>query len=537
MHDPTNPLELEDILSSLGISGNDGGFGVAMSTALIADAIQSIHRDSLEAVFKNWADFPTMPLKAPLPARRTAFWQFGAIYEDEGQIEGHYGVHDNIFLRQLGLKASEDGRQSDDFSNRLWLVHGDQLTSQRIRSVKAEQARATRAYDRRDWILGLPSWFHIQMNLLFVVVRTHWEPEEKGCTTRHCLLSDIVMWDRSCTGVKTLKYHQIEPVVRDGFAARVCALFYTAMRRRGLLAANALDGPDAQEVASLIVSQLTPEQFHELVEDVRIAAFTLSAWRDGTDVEYRSMCRLLQEVEMFLIVRHAVKHGDIELLRYMVDPLVVMFSGFSRSNYGPEMLYYRWNLLDRINKPELQHAILASGLVNWRGLPNSFKPIDLGGEQLNGAIKIELKCYKNSTHDVDTALNRVCLSNTWNRALREKLEMRFGEKTSGKHAVASTVMDCFVLARKLFADRLVERHIGATGRGKLFDSKDIWTDGMELLGPRIDAFNMRVVREPSRVGVATFDELEADADGFMDIEDIEQLADIRAYIDALEEES
>jgi len=36
------------------------------------------------------------------------FWQFGAIFEDEGTIKGIYSVHKSIFLDQLGLYTLED---------------------------------------------------------------------------------------------------------------------------------------------------------------------------------------------------------------------------------------------------------------------------------------------------------------------------------------------------------------------------------------------------------------------------------------------
>jgi hypothetical protein len=49
------------------------------------------------------------------------------------------------------------------------------------------------------------------------------------------------------------------------------------------------------------------------------------------------MYRMLQEVELFMTVRHAVKHGDIGLLRRVVDPLIIHFLGASQYNYAYEI--------------------------------------------------------------------------------------------------------------------------------------------------------------------------------------------------------
>lgn len=129
------------------------------------------------------------------------------------------------------------------------------------------------------------------------------------------------------------------------------------------------------------------------------------------------MVRLLQEVELFLTVRHAVKHGDIGLLRRVVDLLIVVFFGASQSNYGQEMLYYRWHLSSD-NTPELQRAILSSGLVNWSGRAGSFKPIDLAVKHLNCNCKLDLRNNKNSTHDIGVVFQRAALCDTWLREVR-----------------------------------------------------------------------------------------------------------------------
>lgn len=495
MHDPTKPLSHEDIISSPAVTGDDEGLGTSISRGLIADAVKRLHPESLNKIFPKGEGYRSLPSIKVIPTAKTSFWQFGAIHEDEGTTEGHYGVHNNIFLRQLGLTASKDDSDTDDFSSRLWLVHGDQLTARRIRSVKSEQYRAERQYDRRNWMLGISAWFHTQMNLLYTIVRTHWSPVEPDQSTRHCLKTDITAWHRSCTSRDNLKYHQLEPVVLHSFTSRVCALFYAAMRRRGYL--DTLECNDAMDIVSARIETLTPGQFYDVVEDVRMAAFIPEAWSDGTDIEYRNMCRMLQEIEAFLTIRHAIKQGDVGILRYMVDPLILFFFGAGQSNYGHEMLFYRWNL-SPANTPELQHAILASGLVNWTGLPNSNKPIDLSLEHLNGNAKIEMKCYKNSTHDMDIVFNRVCLSNTWTRLLREKFEGTFGEDQTGKHTVASARLDIFFLARNLFVDGLAERRTIAqevhTGDAKCFDSEDIRLKGMMVLSAKVDAFNQQNIR-------------------------------------------
>ena len=110
------------------------------------------------------------------------------------------------------------------------------------------------------------------------------------------------------------------------------------------------------------------------------------------------------------------------------------------------MLYYQWNLLDGVNTPHLQHSILTSGLVNWQGKPNLFKPINLGLEHLNVACKINMKVYKNSTHNINITFDHLCLSNNWMCKLQEVVEDRFSQPMKGDHTSHSAELEIFSLA-------------------------------------------------------------------------------------------
>ncbi len=107
------------------------------------------------------------------------------------------------------------------------------------------------------------------------------------------------------------------------------------------------------------------------------------------------------------------------------------------------MLYYRWLLIDDVSTLELQRAILASSIVNWPGEGNTHKAIDLMLEHLNRAVKIKIKCYKNSTYDVNFTFDRVCTTNLTVRTLRSKLEYTFGEDIPGTHSTADTSSNIF----------------------------------------------------------------------------------------------
>ena len=273
------------------------------------------------------------------------------------------------------------------------------------------------------------------------------------------------------------------------------------------------------------IANLSANQFLELVEEVRVGAFTPYAWQGHhADIDFRTMCRYLQEVELLLTIRRAIKYADIGILRRMVDPLVIFFLGAGQTNYGREMLYYRW-LLSSANTPELQLAILSSGLVNWRGHSGAYKPVDLALEHLNYACKIDLRNNKNSTHDVEIVFKRVALCNTWLRALRDKMEAEYGEPMPGTHTTSAAVPDMFLLAWTLYYAGLGSRRSHDNlPQQAMFNSADIRQTGVGLLETSIEKFNAEHVQQ-SAIGTAL---PSVDGSDFVDISEFAEVVHPRS---------
>jgi hypothetical protein len=132
----------------------------------ITHALSRVFGEQMDTFFSGRYDRPAMPEIGRIRIRETQMLQLGAIFDNEGTIAGTYGVHDRIWLKHLDLKASDggDANAEDDFRERLWLVHGDQLTTHHNRAVMADQKQATRPYATRRWLLPVPAQFHMSMN-------------------------------------------------------------------------------------------------------------------------------------------------------------------------------------------------------------------------------------------------------------------------------------------------------------------------------------------------------------------------------------
>jgi diphthamide synthase (EF-2-diphthine--ammonia ligase) len=114
----------------------------------------------------------------------------------------------------------------------LFLAFGDQKTSSLIRFMQAEQVDASAAYDRKDWLVRVAALFHLRMNFLWLMQRTHY----------------------------------LEELVLHSFDAWVVGLLDTRLEQDGI---DTLE----QDNVDQAIQDINAKGFMDLVEDVRRSAF------------------------------------------------------------------------------------------------------------------------------------------------------------------------------------------------------------------------------------------------------------------------
>jgi hypothetical protein len=355
-------------------------------------------------------------------------------------------------------------------------------------------------------MLGPPALFHIQQALLFLIIRTHFDTSGSDAKTSSSTLHfDITTLQRRGLSRDSAKIHLFEPLLIHGFSARIFAIFLDYLE----------DTIDSHPTYSTIkecdraLGKLDGSAFDRIVEKVREKVFTVNAWRgeNEKDREFVSMCRYLQEVETYLMLRYAIRAGDIGMLRWLVDPLCVMFIGSEQWKYAEELLHLRWLLKDETSSQELQEAILSGGLVKQKIDRHRWKAIDLAVEHVNLFYQLDMNMHKNSTHDFMTTINRIGLTAPYTNELRGRFERDFGHRNDGRHSHKSAVNDIYLLAARLRERWRKAPRNRIKDEVKQFESPDILSTGLARLSEKIDNFNARVVDLPGRLHSTEDDEI------------------------------
>ena len=250
------------------------------------------------------------------------------------------------------------------------------MTISRLRSIQVERTESESPYDHHSWLLQIPAMFHLQMNFLWLINKSHYGESDGSVNEYSTLSSHIQALHRKKIPPGAAPFHHLEDIAIHSFYARVLALFYTQIKALS----PECDVQDPEAVAGYIRS-LDPSRFHKLVEDVYNTAFSLDTSRHlnepdsaqpsarqqkksssartaarkkrpsptergssiGTesqkdDEELMNHLRFLQEMETYLTLKYAIRHGDIGLIMRVIPQCCIYFHGGPAKNYAREMI-------------------------------------------------------------------------------------------------------------------------------------------------------------------------------------------------------
>ncbi|KAJ4189476.1 hypothetical protein NW759_016766 [Fusarium solani] len=495
------PLTIEDLYSPGAALYDETA--AEIDTYFIAEAIRTAYPKSVKSIFaKSDNPFPAMPTVELLELRKTDSKTLGPILFNEGTLEGSYEVVESIYKHQFQLDNTE-------FYNRLFLAFGDQKTSSLIRSIQAEQVDASAAYDRKDWLIGVAALFHLRMNSLWLMQKTHYgNLEQQDPST---LYHNINFWGRKNIPSDRAAFQVLEELVLHSFDARVVGLLYTRLEQR------CIDTSEQEEVDNAI-QKMHAKGFMEVVRDIRKSAFEPQAWRPSKEKyanntvnkEFLSHARYLQQMIIYKTLKYGIKNGDIGLIDRVIGVCCFYFEGTGQSNYAFEMLYLKRLIRTKACDQELRRAILSNSLVNPHGRQDTWQEVDRSLEYLNLELKRELWARRTSTFGLDALFKTTSLTAEYTVCLRKAIEKAFARKDNCKHSVPSPVDDIHTLAFELACDSI--RFYGG-GRKARHQAPDIHSIGLERVATKkLAVFNAKVMRDEDRIIVPPNERRGATAD-------------------------
>ncbi len=180
-----------------------------------------------------------------------------------------------------------------------------------------------------------------------------------------------------------------------------------------------------------MLATLDAEGFSQLLDNI-VNSYGNEA-RSTSDMELRNHVLFLQHVQLYLLLKLAIKHVYIGLLRRAVDRCCIYFHGSRQYKCVCEMLYLQRLISTSAASPELQRAILANGFVNPRGKTDGWFETDLLVELHNGTLEKIFADRRGSAIALDYLFEHCYLNTKFFASLANHIESLYGIDRSGRH--------------------------------------------------------------------------------------------------------
>ncbi|KAI9845730.1 MAG: hypothetical protein M1837_004563 [Sclerophora amabilis] len=472
MLDPTVRMSREDVVFSEGNRRDETL--IQISKFFIQESISAAFPNLKSNLYPGGED-TARPLELPVLDRltpsRTCHYSLGPIPFDESSNAGNLNVIENIFKGQYQL-------HEDSFLDRLTLVYGNQKTTQRIRTVKNIRADLEGPFDSHKWILPIPALFYLKMNFLKLLSQAHFGGEgEKSQTSLYYARSVL---GRRKVQLGRADFFALEEFIIHNFQARVVAAL------KVLIPSNLASTRD--ESLQQVLAGMTPVSFSRIIDTLYKQLRTTSVGQ-CEDEEYRNHLLFLEQTETYILLKYAIKFGDIGLISRAVDRCCIYFAGTNQFKYSFETLYFKRLTTTSAATAPLRRAILANSLVNNRGESDSWFETDRFLELHNGRMKEILKQRRTSSITLDYLFEYCSLNSAFFKGLEKHLEHLFGIHVNTRHTVKQAHEDINNLANH-FRDGSMKP---TSNRTSTLQVPDIMNKGLAAIRTRVEKFNKSTI--------------------------------------------
>ncbi len=349
-----------------------------------------------------------------IPVHKTDTYPLPAKNIDESSITGNAEVIDTIF-QELGYNDT-----NAKACGKVKIVHGDQLSVSRIRSVSSNRVGHEGIRSSYLDVVCGPGLFHAQIHAIFGTLQTHWGNSslghrDPGSLTFHnsvlfrkpITLTSLPPYRTCCDLVFVSLYarilHCLE-LISGTYLDRYVQTF--TFQELQLHATAILDiyanSESVQELQTARANEVLREELSEGEETSR------DPWTEG-DTIYENALLFMRDALHIREFTDVIKVRDSGRIVIMLKRLALLYRGTGRTKYAHEMLHLIHNVTHVWPKPLryerslttfdfITNEIFASTIIlnNWlvnpTGRANSFLPVDLLQEHMNFWVKVSTTC-------------------------------------------------------------------------------------------------------------------------------------------------
>ncbi|KAK7007149.1 hypothetical protein R3P38DRAFT_2793024 [Favolaschia claudopus] len=384
---------------------------------------------------------------------------------EEASYDGTLNVMNDTF-RQLLLNSAEEQKLTGIQRIIAWM--GDQLTVERLRGLWKYRHEDHNSFDRMDYMIPVFGWFHLVMAFANSIHKQYLGNSAAIGSLRQAF--DVLKRKGLITqSTKGPFWHNLDEALHHISEAHLRACWLDIGNIDSLAALKSKSPAELRQMAAQLIRKYASREALNRMEDMGIAE------RDGV---YQQWTMFNMDVIPYLLLRKAIKAGDIGLIEDLLPILLFRFAGSGFPKYTIEILELLQGLRQEWPPDVRDYVKKFCWLMTRTGKSNSWLPYDLAQEENICDIKVN---YRSQGPGATMEhMGKISPAIPSLRKIQRHMEKQFGTNARGaRHGVPDKEKDVALLTQHYMASKL---HTFIPGRElKTARSADFVTEGAENL--------------------------------------------------------
>jgi hypothetical protein len=230
-----------------------------------------------------------------------------------------------IIINRLYSELLSIDKFNSHYENDLVLMMNDHKIWTRMMSCKFQHSmQKISIYERYKWALSLDVLFHLQMNMIDLILKIHYELIKFSLSFRNNLRTHVEFWNRKKIRFDNIEFHATQKFIIQSYKTRVVVVFWIFVQRTSSL--NELKNLKTW-IKNAFASKLL-----NAIEQIRFFFMKFDFDQCEND-ELRNHILFCEHVKSYLWLKYVISRDDIDFLSFAFVKVVVLFHDSSKFNY------------------------------------------------------------------------------------------------------------------------------------------------------------------------------------------------------------
>jgi hypothetical protein len=179
-------------------------------------------------------------------------------------------------------------------------------------------------YERYKWALSFDALFHLQMNMIDLILKIHYEFIKFSLSFHSNLWIHVEFWNRKKIRFDNIKFHATQKFIIQNYKTRVVVVFWIVVQKTSSL--NKLKD------LKIWINNAFASKLLNAIEQIRFFFMKFDLDQCEND-ELRNHILFCQHVKSYLWLKYVISRDDIDFLSFVFVKIVVLFHDSNKFNY------------------------------------------------------------------------------------------------------------------------------------------------------------------------------------------------------------